>query len=153
MAKQEKPKTGNYIKKVFVDVPVEKKPKYSEAEMKKIGAGYDYDKIAFANKTIDNLRSRTNAMFAAHTDVVPLTSPEAQAMIPKKAGKDAYNAAGGFYEPNKRNQTLKNTFEAVSPLTGTVGMSRSQYNANAADIKRYGKDEAADTTERFKKKK
>lgn len=131
----------------------QEKPKYSAAETKKIGAGNDYDKIAFANKTIDNLRSRTNSMFNAHMDVMPISSPEAQAMVPKKAGKDAYNAAGGFYEPNKRNQTLKNTFEAVSPLTGTVGMSKSEYSANAADIKRYGKDETADTKERFKKKK
>lgn len=130
-----------------------KKPKYSEKEMTPLKPiGSDYDKIAFANKTIDNLRSRTNSLFSAHTDVMPISSPEAQAMIPKKAGKDAYNAAGGFYEPNKRNQTLKNTFEAVSPLTGAVGMSKTQYNANAADIKRYGKDETADTNVRFRKK-
>jgi hypothetical protein len=152
MAKQEA-KTVNTLTRIETKVPVEKKPRYSEAEMKKVGSGYDYDKIAFTNKTIDNLRSRTNAMFAAHTDIVPLTSPEAQAMIPKKAGKDAWVAEGGYYEPNKRNQNLKNTFEAVSPLTGQVGMSRSQYKANAADIEKYRKDENADTNVRFKRKK
>jgi hypothetical protein len=130
-----------------------RKPIYSAAETKKIGAGNDYDKIAFANKTIDNLRSRTNSLFSAHMDVVPVSSPEAQAMIPKKAGRDAWVADAGYYEPNKRNQTISNVFEAKSPLTGQVGMSRSQYNANAADIKKYGKDETADTNVRFKRKK
>lgn len=127
-----------------------KKPTYSASETKMIGAGNDYDKIAFANKTIDNLKSRTNSMFSAHMDVVPLGK---DANIPKKAGRDAWVADGGFYEPNKRNQTISNTFEAKSPLTGQVGMSRSQYNANAADIKRYAANETADTNVRFKRKK
>ena len=126
-----------------------KKPTYSESEMKKIGSGYDYDKIAFANKTIDNLRARTNSEFAAHADVIPLGK---DAKVPVKAGKDAWVADGGFYEPNKRNQIISNTFEAKSPLTGQVGMSRKAYNANAADIKRYSRDETADTNVPFRKR-
>lgn len=123
-----------------------KKPTYSAAETKMIGAGNDYDKIAFANKTIDNLKSRTNSMFAAHMDVVPLGK---DANIPKKSGSDLY--IGGdkqWYEANKRNQTLTDTFEAKSPLTGQKGMSKTNYRANAADIKRYAQDESADTKKR-----
>ena len=133
------------------------KPKYSEAEMKKVGAGYD--NIGFKNSAIDMVKSKMDKFAtdysAENRDIISTGSiPEfMKSRIPAKAGKDAWVAEGGYYEPNKRNQTISNTFEKKGPLTGKVGMSISEYGLNKAEIGSYLTSPTAGTTERFKKKK
>jgi len=133
------------------------KPKYSEAEMKKIGAGYD--NIGFKNSAIDMVKSKMDKFAtdysAENRDIVAtnLIPSSIKSRIPEKAGKDAWVAEGGYYEPNKRNQTISNTFEKKGPLTGKVGMSISEYGLNKAEIGSYLTNPTAGTTERFKKKK
>lgn len=134
-----------------------KKPKYSDKELTKVGAGYD--QIGFKNSAIDAVKSKMDKFATDYTaenrDIVPthLIPASIKSRIPEKAGKDAWVADAGYYEPNKRNQTISNTFEKKGALTGKTGMSISEYGVNKADIGSYLASPTAGTTERFKKKK
>ena len=133
------------------------KPKYSDKELTKVGAGYD--QIGFKNSAIDAVKSKMDKFATDYTaenrDIVPthLIPASIKSRIPEKAGKDALNASGGFYEPNSRNQTLTNTFEKKGALTGKTGMSISEYNANKPELASFLASPTAGTTERFKAKK
>jgi hypothetical protein len=133
------------------------KPKYSEAEMKKVGAGYD--SVGFKNSAIDMVRSKMDKFATDYTaenrDIIATESIPTfmKSRIPAKGGKDAWVAEGGYFEPNKRNQTISNTFEKKGPLTGKTGMSISEYGLNKDEIGSYLASPTAGTTERFKKKK
>jgi hypothetical protein len=134
-----------------------KKPTYSAAETKKIGAGYD--QIGFKNSAIDAVKGKMDKFASDFTaenkDIVPthLIPSSIKSRIPEKAGKDAWVAEGGYFEPNDRNQTLTNTFEKKGALTGKTGMSISEYGLNKGKISSYLASPTAGTTERFKRKK
>jgi hypothetical protein len=135
----------------------QEKPKYAQSELKNIGAGYD--QIGFKNSAIDMVKSKMDKFATDYTaenkDIIPthLIPSSIKSRIPEKAGKDAWVADAGYYEPNKRNQTISNTFEKKGALTGKTGMSISEYGLNKADIGSYLASPTAGTTERFKKKK
>ena len=130
------------------------KPKYPQAELKQIGAGYD--KIGFANSAIDMLKSKMSQHVTEWNDIVPSSvAPKA----PEKAGRDVwtqdYPGSGrseGYFEPNKRNAIIGEVYNATGKLTGKTGYSKSAAKKYGTDLGKMQGDLSYGTKERFKKK-
>lgn len=123
------------------------KPKYPQAELKKIGQPYDYDAIAFKNSQIDAIKGKMKAFTDEWSDIVePKYAPKA----PDKAGRDVWRGGDKqWYEPNKRNEIIQQTYEAVGPVTGKKGYSKSVASKYSSELKKMSKDPAYGTREAF----
>lgn len=123
------------------------KPKYPQAELKKIGQPYDYDAIGFKNSQIDLLRSKMAAHMSELGDIIETKyAPKA----PEKAGRDIWRGGDKqWYEPNKRNEIIQQTYEAVGPLTGKKGYSKSTAAKYSSELKKISKDPTYGTREAF----
>lgn len=130
------------------------KPEYPQSQLKKIGAGYD--KIGFKNSAIDMLKNKMSEHVTEWNDIVPVSvAPKA----PEKAGRDVwtqdYPGSGrseGFFEPNKRNSIINETYSATGKLTGKTGYSKSAARKYGTDLGKMQGDLSYGTKERFKKK-
>jgi hypothetical protein len=130
------------------------KPKYPQAELKKIGMGYD--KIGFKNSAIDMIKEKMNQHMSEMSDIVdPKYAPKA----PEKAGRDVwtqdYPGSGrseGFFEPNKRNAIIDEVYKSTGKLTGKTGYSKSAASKYGTDLGKMQGDLSYGTKERFKRK-
>ena len=127
------------------------KPKYSDKELTKVGAGYD--QIGFKNSAIDAVKSKMDKFATDYTaenrDIVPTHLIPEGFKAPAKSGSDLY--IGGdkqWYEKNKRNQTIGDTYEKTGSLTGKKGMSVSEYKKNRSTLKACEDDLSLDTKKR-----
>lgn len=126
------------------------KPKYPQAELKKIGQPYDYDAIGFKNSQIDMLKSRMNSDFAARQ------AEENDIIDPKYAGFPMPSKSGRIInrrriegldpepEPVLRDYLIDKTFNVTGPLTGKKGVSKSALKENLPKMQLYRKNERAD---------
>lgn len=128
------------------------KPKYPQSELKKIGSGNDYDAISFKNSQFDAVKGKMDKFAtdysAENRDIVPthLIPGGIKAQIPEKRGRDIWQGGDKqWYEPNKRNQLIEDTYEVKGPLTGKTGMSASKYSQNRSTLRSYYADENLDT--------
>lgn len=121
------------------------KPKYPQAELKNIGAGYD--KIGFKNSAIDMLKNKMSEHVTEWNDIIPVSAaPQA----PEKAGRDIWRGGDKqWFEPNKRNEIIKQTYESVGPLTGKKGYSKSTAGKYSSELKKMKRDETYGTREAF----
>lgn len=128
------------------------KPKYPQAELKKIGQPYDYDAIGFKNSQIDMLKSKMSQFAsdysAENKDIMPI-SGSIKSQMPEKRGKDVWQGGSKqWFEPNKRNQLIEDVYEAKGPLTGKKGMSVSKYLKNRSTLRSYYADPNLDTNKK-----
>lgn len=126
------------------------KPKYPQAELKKIGQPYDYDAIGFKNSQIDMLKSRMNSDFAARqAEENDIINPEyAGFPMPSKSNRMASRYMGEgidrMPDVSKRNYIIDKVYNAKGKLTGKTGVSKSALREHLPDLMRYRRDEKAD---------
>ena len=108
---------------------------------------FNYDSVAFKNSQIDAIKGKMKAFADEWTDIVePKYAPEA----PQKAGRDIWKGGDKqWYEPNKRNEIIKQTYEAVGPLTGKKGYSKSAASKYSSELNKMKRDETYGTREAF----
>jgi hypothetical protein len=122
------------------------KPKYSEAEMKKVGAGYD--KIGFKNSAIDMVNSKMAAHANEWTGIVEEKyAPARPAMDTNvlRSRKPGWGEGDVMEDISKRNKNIKTVYEATGELTGKKGVSKPLYRENRETMKAYRADPTLDS--------
>lgn len=127
------------------------KPKYPQAELKKVGMGYD--KIGFKNSAIDMIKSKMDKFATDYStenaDIVENLPSSFKSQVPEKRGKDVWQGGSKqWFEPNKRNQLIEDVYEVKGPLTGKKGMSISKYKENRSTLRSYYQYPELDTNKK-----
>lgn len=121
------------------------KPKYPQAELKKIGMGYD--KIGFKDSAIDMLKNKMSQHVTEWSDIVPeSTMPAKPQMSSREFPLRREGWPGGIMmDYSKRTGYTKKAYgPVVGELTGKKGVSKKAYGQYKNLMQAYREDPTLD---------
>jgi len=121
------------------------KPKYSQAELQKIGTGYD--KLGFKNSAIDMLKDKMSQHVTEWNDIVPeSTMPKRPQMDTREFPLRREGYPGNLMiDFSKRTGYIKKAYEGYGEVTGKKGVSKKAYGQYKNLMEAYRKDPNLDT--------